>query len=315
MKKLKIVFMGTPDFAVGILDTIHKNKYEIVGVITAPDKPAGRGQKVSTSAVKEYAIKNNLHLLQPTNLKNEDFIAELRALNANLQVVVAFRMLPEIVWKMPELGTFNLHASLLPEYRGAAPINWAIINGETKTGVSTFFIDNKIDTGAIILRKEILIPETETVGVLHDKLMELGSKAVIETLQLVESEKIKTTIQPESKNLKTAYKLNKENCKIDWQKPGKEIYNLIRGLNPYPAAWTFFKDGENEWNVKLYDVVFIKENHTNKIGKISASKKEIKIYTLDGYIDVKSLQLPGKRKMSSKELLNGFIFTDEAFAF
>lgn len=314
MKKLKIVFMGTPDFAVGILDTIHKNNYEIVGVITAPDKPAGRGQKVSTSAVKEYALANNLRLLQPTNLKNEDFLAELKSLEANLQVVVAFRMLPEVVWRMPELGTFNLHASLLPEYRGAAPINWAIINGETKTGVSTFFIDDKIDTGAIILSKEISIPETETVGELHDRLMNLGSEAVLETLTLIETEKATTTIQSESNNLKTAYKLNKDNCKIDWQKPGKEIYNLIRGLNPYPAAWTFFKDGENEWNVKLYDVAFIIEKHANAIGKIVATKKEIRIYTKDGYIDVKNLQMPGKRKMNSKELLNGITFSDQAIA-
>jgi len=202
MKKLKIVFMGTPDFAVGILDTIYKNEYEIVGVITAPDKPAGRGQKVSTSAVKEYALANNLRLLQPTNLKNEEFLTELKSLEANLQVIVAFRMLPEVVWKMPELGTFNLHASLLPQYRGAAPINWAIINGETRTGVTTFFIDDKIDTGAIILKKETPISETETVGQLHDRLMDLGSEAVLDTLSLIESDKATTTIQTESNDLK-----------------------------------------------------------------------------------------------------------------
>lgn len=314
MKKLKIVFMGTPDFAVGILDTIYRNNYEVVGVITAPDKPAGRGQKVSTSAVKEYAVANNLRLLQPTNLKSEDFITELKSLEANLQVVVAFRMLPEVVWKMPELGTFNLHASLLPEYRGAAPINWAIINGETKTGVSTFFIDDKIDTGAIILKKEIPINEKETVGELHDRLMHLGSETVLETLSLIENEKATTTIQPQASDFKTAYKLNKDNCKIDWQKPGKDIYNLIRGLNPYPAAWTFFVDGENEWNVKLFEVDFIKESHSNEIGKIRATKGDLKIFTNDGYIDVKNLQMPGKRKMSSKELLNGIIFSDKAIA-
>lgn len=306
--------MGTPDFAVGILDTIYRNNYEVVGVITAPDKPAGRGQKVSTSAVKEYAVANNLRLLQPTNLKSEDFITELKSLEANLQVVVAFRMLPEVVWKMPELGTFNLHASLLPEYRGAAPINWAIINGETKTGVSTFFIDDKIDTGAIILKKEIPINEKETVGELHDRLMHLGSETVLETLSLIENEKATTTIQPQASDFKTAYKLNKDNCKIDWQKPGKDIYNLIRGLNPYPAAWTFFVDGENEWNVKLFEVDFIKESHSNEIGKIRATKGDLKIFTNDGYIDVKNLQMPGKRKMSSKELLNGIIFSDKAIA-
>ncbi|CAM3757689.1 methionyl-tRNA formyltransferase [Flavobacterium gelidilacus] len=306
--------MGTPDFAVGILDTIYKNDYEVVGVITVADKPAGRGQKVSTSAVKEYALANNLRLLQPTNLKNEEFLAELKSLEANLQVIVAFRMLPEVVWKMPELGTFNLHASLLPQYRGAAPINWAIINGETKTGVTTFFIDDKIDTGAIILKKETPISETETVGELHNRLMQLGSEAVLETLLLIENEKATTTIQPESKELKTAYKLNKDNCKIDWTKPGKEIYNQIRGLNPYPAAWTFFVDGENEWNVKLYEVEFIEVAHKNSLGKIVASKKELHIFTIDGYLDIKSLQMPGKRKMETQQLLNGLVFSDTSIA-
>lgn len=309
--KLKIVFMGTPDFAVGILDTINKNNYEIVGVITAPDKPAGRGQKVSTSAVKEYALANNLRLLQPTNLKDAAFLEELKSLNANLQVVVAFRMLPEVVWKMPSLGTFNLHASLLPEYRGAAPINWAIINGETKTGVTTFFIDDKIDTGAVIVKKETLIHENETVGELHDRLMKLGSEAVLETLSLIENEKATTTIQPESKDLKTAYKLNKENCKIDWTKNGTAIYNQIRGLNPYPAAWTFFVDGENEWNVKLYEVEFTPSKHSYALGKIIASKKELHIYTADGFLNIKSLQMPGKKKMETKQLLNGTVFSDE----
>jgi methionyl-tRNA formyltransferase len=314
MKKLKIVFMGTPDFAVGILDTINKNEYEIVGVITAADKPAGRGQKVSTSAVKEYALANNLRLLQPTNLKNEAFLDELKSLEANLQVVVAFRMLPEAVWKMPSLGTFNLHASLLPEYRGAAPINWAIINGETKTGVTTFFIDDKIDTGAIILKKETPISKTETVGTLHDRLMQLGSEAVLETLELIEKEKASTTIQPESKGLKTAYKLDKDNCKIDWTKPGEDIYNHIRGLNPYPAAWALFKDGENEWNVKLYEVDYINLKHENPIGKIFTSKKEMHIFTADGYLDIKSLQMPGKRKMETQQLLNGIVFSDNSMA-
>jgi methionyl-tRNA formyltransferase len=195
MEKLKIVFMGTPDFAVGILDTIYRNNYEIVGVITAPDKPAGRGQKVSMSAVKVYALEKNLRLLQPTNLKSEEFLEELRSLNANLQVVVAFRMLPEVVWKMPKLGTFNLHASLLPQYRGAAPINWAIINGESKTGVTTFFIDDKIDTGAMILSKETEIASNETAGELHDRLMHLGSEAVIETLQQIELGNVTTTFK------------------------------------------------------------------------------------------------------------------------
>lgn len=314
MEKLRIVFMGTPDFAVGILDTIYQNNYEIVGVITAPDKPAGRGQKVSTSAVKEYAVSKNLRLLQPTNLKSEEFLAELKSLNANLHVVVAFRMLPEVVWKMPKLGTFNLHASLLPEYRGAAPINWAIINGETKTGVTTFFIDDKIDTGAMILSKETTIGTNESAGELHDRLMQLGSEAVIETLHLIEEGKATTTVQTENPNVKTAYKLNKDNCKIDWTQSGITIFNLIRGLSPYPAAWTYIKDGENEWNVKIYAASFQEKEQTDAIGKISTTKKEIFITTKDGVLKIISLQFPGKKRMLAHELLNGISFSENAMA-
>ncbi|MEL1248539.1 methionyl-tRNA formyltransferase [Flavobacterium helocola] len=314
MEKLRIVFMGTPDFAVGILDTIYKNNYEIVGVITAPDKPAGRGQKVSMSAVKEYALEKNLRLLQPTNLKSEDFLAELKSLDANLQVVVAFRMLPEVVWKMPKLGTFNLHASLLPEYRGAAPINWAIINGETKTGVTSFFIDDKIDTGAMILSKETEIGDNETAGELHDRLMHLGSETVLETLQLIESEKAITTLQENNPDVKTAYKLNKENCKIDWSQSGNTTFNLIRGLSPYPAAWTFIKDGDQEWNVKIYLANFEEKTHSETIGKITTTKKEIFIATKDGLLKIESLQFPGKKRMLAHELLNGISFSENAIA-
>lgn len=306
--------MGTPDFAVGILDTIYKNNYNIVGVITAPDKPAGRGQKVSMSAVKEYALEKNLRLLQPTNLKSEDFLAELKSLDANLQVVVAFRMLPEVVWKMPKLGTFNLHASLLPEYRGAAPINWAIINGETKTGVTSFFIDDKIDTGAMILSKETEIGSNETAGELHDRLMHLGSDTVLETLQLIESGKATTTLQENNPDVKTAYKLNKDNCKIDWSQSGNTVFNLIRGLSPYPAAWTYIKDGENEWNVKIYLASFEEKAHTDAIGKITTTKKEIFIATKDGVLKVVSLQFPGKKRMLAHELLNGISFSENAIA-
>ena len=314
MEKLRIVFMGTPDFAVGILDTIYKNNYDIVGVITAPDKPAGRGQKVSMSAVKEYALEKNLRLLQPTNLKSEEFLAELKSLDANLQVVVAFRMLPEVVWKMPKLGTFNLHASLLPEYRGAAPINWAIINGETKTGVTSFFIDDKIDTGAMILSKEIEIGSNETAGELHDRLMHLGSETVLETLQLIEAGKATTTLQENNPDVKTAYKLNKDNCKINWSQSGKTIFNLIRGLSPYPAAWTYIKDGENEWNVKIYLANFEEKTHSETIGKITTTKKEIFIATKDGVLKIVSLQFPGKKRMLAHELLNGISFTENAIA-
>ncbi|MEN9907892.1 MAG: hypothetical protein RLZZ540_1033 [Bacteroidota bacterium] len=314
MEKLRIVFMGTPDFAVGILDQIVKNNYNIVGVITAADKPAGRGQKIKYSAVKEYALANNLNLLQPTNLKDESFLAELKSLNANLQIVVAFRMLPKVVWEMPSLGTFNLHASLLPNYRGAAPINWAIINGETKTGVTTFFIDDKIDTGAMILSSETEIDPNENAGQLHDRLMNLGSSTVIETLNLIENGNVTTTIQKEDTDIKTAYKLNKENCKIDWSKSSLEINNLIRGLSPYPASWCFFTDKEQEWNVKIYESKIILEAHNFSIGKIISTKKELKIATKDGFIQVLSLQFPGKKKMTTPELLNGITFSEEAKA-
>lgn len=313
MEKLRIVFMGTPEFAVSILDTLLKNNYEVVGVITAADKPAGRGQKIKYSAVKEYALAHDLTLLQPTNLKDETFLTELKALNANLQIVVAFRMLPKVVWEMPALGTFNLHASLLPNYRGAAPINWAIINGETKTGVTTFFIDDKIDTGAMILSTETAITPEESAGQLHDRLMLLGGETVIATLELLSTEKAVPTIQKETNDLKTAYKLDKENCKIDWSKTGTEIYNLIRGLSPYPSAWCYFRDQDQEWNVKIYEAVLIKEKHQDPIGKISTTKKELKISVDEGYLQIISLQFPGKKKMNTSELLNGIAFTAQAF--
>ena len=315
MENLRIVFMGTPEFAVGILDTLIKNNYNVVGVITAADKPAGRGQKVKYSAVKEYALAHNLTLLQPTNLKDESFLAELKALNANLQIVVAFRMLPEVVWKMPKLGTFNLHASLLPNYRGAAPINWAIINGDIKTGVTTFFIDDKIDTGAMILSCEVEIAPDENAGQLHDRLMQLGSKTVLDTLALIDKGNVTTTIQKESPEIKTAYKLNKENCKIDWTKPAIEIYNLIRGLNPYPSAWCFISDKNEEWNVKIHEAKMIFEDHNYTIGKLICSKKELKIAVKGGFIQVLSIQYPGKKKMSTPELLNGITFSEEAKAY
>ncbi|WP_281337188.1 methionyl-tRNA formyltransferase [Flavobacterium eburneipallidum] len=315
MEQLRIVFMGTPEFAVGILDTIIKSNYNVVGVITAADKPAGRGQKIKYSAVKEYALANNLNLLQPTNLKDESFLEELKALNANLQIVVAFRMLPEVVWRMPKLGTFNLHASLLPNYRGAAPINWAIINGDTKTGVTTFFIDDKIDTGAMILSSETEITPEENAGQLHDRLMSLGSETVIETLALIEKGNFTTIIQTENPEIKTAYKLNKENCKIDWTKPAVEIYNLIRGLSPYPCAWCFISDKDEEWNVKIHETKLTLEGHNYDIGQLICTKKEMKIAVQDGFIEVLSIQFPGKKKMKTSELLNGVAFSADAKAY
>lgn len=312
MEKLRIVFMGTPEFAVGILDAILKNDFEVVGVITAADKPAGRGQKIKYSAVKEYALTHNLKILQPTNLKDETFLEELKSLNANCQVVVAFRMLPEVVWKMPKFGTFNLHASLLPNYRGAAPINWAIINGEEKTGVTTFYIDDKIDTGAMILSAETLINPTENAGELHDRLMNLGCKTVIDTLNIIEKGNVQTTLQTETIGIKDAPKLNKENCKIDWNKPTQEIFNQIRGLSPYPTAWTTIQDNNQEWMVKIYEAELINENHSLKPRSIHTTKKEMTIAGIDGSLKITQLQFPGKKKMNAAELLNGMQFSAQA---
>ena len=300
--------MGTPDFAVATLQTLVENNYNIVGVITAPDKPAGRGRKLNESAVKQYAKSQDLNILQPTNLKATAFTEELAALKANLHIVVAFRMLPKVVWQMPEYGTFNLHASLLPNYRGAAPINWAIINGETKTGVSTFFIDEKIDTGEMILQEEILIEENENAGSLHDKLMHLGSQLVLKTVSLIAEGNVETTPQPENAEIKTAYKLNKDNCKIDFNDSLDNIYNKVRGLSPYPAAWCVLQNGEETLDIKIYAAEKEIETHTLDIGKVITTKKEIKISVKEGYLIIKEIKLPGKRKMEAKALLNGYNF-------
>lgn len=311
-RDLRIVFMGTPDFAVATLEALLKSNYNVVGVITAPDRKAGRGQKIKTSAVKQFALEHNLNILQPKNLKADSFIEELKALNANLQIIVAFRMLPKVVWQMPEYGTFNLHASLLPQYRGAAPIHWAIINGETKTGVTTFFIDEKIDTGAVILKEETEIKEDTTVGILHDKLMLLGSSLVIKTVELVENDKISTQIQSNHEDLKTAYKLNRENCKIDWNKDVNTIYNKIRGLNPFPAAWCYLENNNDLKPIKLYNVDKTEALHNYENGSIIIDNYEMKIACNYGYIKIEELQLPGKRKMDVKSLLNGFEFSKTA---
>ena len=311
-KDLRIVFMGTPDFAVTILNTLVENNYNIIGVITAPDKPAGRGRKLNKSAVKKYAESAGLHILQPTNLKNDTFIEDLRALDANLQIVVAFRMLPIVVWQMPEYGTFNLHASLLPNYRGAAPINWAIINGECKTGVSTFFIDEKIDTGAMILQKEQSILSTDTAGDLHDKLMCLGSDLVIDTVKLIEKGKVKTIPQSENADIKTAHKLNKDNCLINWNDSLDNIYNKVRGLNPYPAAWCLLKNKNETLNVKVYQVEKQLEKHKLDMGQVVSTKSEVKVAVPKGFIILKEIKLPGKRKMDIKSLLNGYVFETNA---
>ncbi|WP_298778889.1 methionyl-tRNA formyltransferase [uncultured Polaribacter sp.] len=311
MKDLRIVFMGTPDFAVTILKHLVDNKYNIVGVITAPDKPAGRGRKLNESAVKKYALTENLTILQPKNLKNEEFNETLKDLNADLQIVVAFRMLPKSVWKMPKFGTFNLHASLLPEYRGAAPIHWAIINGETKTGVTTFFIDDKIDTGEIILQQEIDILKNETVGSLHDKLMFLGADLVSKTVDLVSLGNITTSKQPELEE-KSAPKLHNENTKIDWTKKTSIIYNQIRGLNPFPAAWCNILNNNEEITAKIYKVNKTEEKHLFEIGKIISTKKELKVAVKNGFIIIDEIKLSGKKKMDAKSLLNGYTFSKDS---
>ena len=312
MKDLRIVFMGTPDFAVQTLKTILDHNYNVVGVITAPDRPAGRGRKLNESAVKTFAKEKGLHILQPTNLKNEDFLDELKALNANLQIIVAFRMLPKIVWDMPKHGTFNLHASLLPNYRGAAPINWAIINGETKTGVSTFFIDEKIDTGEMILQKEIEIDPTENAGSLHDKLMYIGSDLVIDTIKLIETGNVNTTPQPEDAISKTAYKLDRDNCKINWEADLDQIFNQIRGLSPYPAAWSILKNEDEELDVKIYKSEKESENHNLTTGTVIFDKSSIKVAVKGGFISILEIKLSGKRNMDVKSLLNGFSLSENA---
>jgi methionyl-tRNA formyltransferase len=312
MKALKIVFMGTPDFAVGILDSLILHGYPVVGVITAPDKPAGRGQKVQESAIKKYAIAQNLKVLQPTNLKNEEFLKELRDLQANLQIIVAFRMLPKVVWEIPEFGTFNLHASLLPDYRGAAPINWAIIKGETTTGATTFYIDDKIDTGEIILQSKIAIKENDTAGTLHVKLMHLGADLVLATVKQIEEGKVITKKQPTARIEKVAYKIGKETCEINWEKPINEIYNQIRGLSPYPASWTTLYNNDEALFLKIYEVAMIKEDHNYQLKTILFDKKTMKIAVDGGYINLLEIQLPSKRKMRTQEVLNGLTLHENA---
>lgn len=307
MKDLRIVFMGTPEFAVATLDALIKAKFNVVGVITAPDKPAGRGRNLNESAVKKYALAHDLTILQPTNLKDEQFITELKSLKANLQIVVAFRMLPKIVWQLPEFGTFNLHASLLPNYRGAAPINWAIINGETTTGVTTFFIDEKIDTGNIILQEQVAIGKDEILGDLYNKLMTVGSSLVVKTVKQLEKGTVETIKQPEIEE-KPAPKIFTETCKINWNDSLTNTYNLIRGLNPYPAAWTTLVNNNEEIKVKIFDVAPIIEEHSLKPGFIVTTKNEIKVAVPNGFIKIESLQLAGKKKMDSKSLLNGYTF-------
>ncbi|MDT0607795.1 methionyl-tRNA formyltransferase [Croceitalea rosinachiae] len=312
-RDLRIVFMGTPDFAVAGLASLIENDYNVVGVITAPDRPAGRGRKVQESAVKKYALENDLMVMQPVNLKNEDFLKELMLLDANLQIVVAFRMLPKAVWQMPEYGTFNLHASLLPQYRGAAPINWAIINGETETGVTTFFIDEKIDTGEVILQERIAIGADESAGELHDKLMHLGAELILKTVIQIENDTVELCKQTDGEVLKSAYKIYRETCEIDWNQSIEGIYNHIRGLSPYPVAWTTLNNEVEEIIIKIYKTAIKFENHGYKVGKVIVNRRHIKIAVTNGYIDLLEIQLPGKRRMKTQEVLNGFSISEDAY--
>lgn len=314
MRDLRIVFMGTPEFAVASLDKIITSGYLITGVVTAPDKPAGRGRRLQESAVKKYAVQKDIPVLQPSNLKSSDFLRDLKNLNPNIQIVVAFRMLPKIVWNLPEYGTFNLHASLLPQYRGAAPINWAIINGENRTGVTTFFLDEKIDTGELIMQKAVEIKNNEDAGSLHDKLMTEGANLTIETLHVIAAGSVKTEPQQSNKSLKTAQKLTRENTKINWSAPLSAIYDSIRGLSPYPAAWTEIQNGKDKFSLKIYAAEIENIVHDLETGKLIQKEKNVKIAVKEGFVVLKEIQIPGKRKMSTKDLLNGYRFFPNAKA-
>ena len=315
MRDIRIIFMGTPDFAVATLEALIAHQMNVVGVITAPDRPAGRGQQLRQSAVKQYATAQDLYVMQPTNLKDPDFIKELEGREANLQIVVAFRMLPEVVWKMPAYGTFNLHASLLPQYRGAAPINWAIINGDTETGVTTFFIDEKIDTGAIIKQRKTPIHPSDTVGDLHDRLMHIGSTLVIDTVNAIAEDTVTATVQALEGKPKTAYKLNPENTKINWSQPVQAVYNHIRGLSPYPVAYSILVNNDKEERAKVYNAfakAYEEQTNTPEPGTIQVEKESINVATQDGWICITEIQLPGNRKMEVKSLLNGYTLSENA---
>lgn len=318
MKKedLRIVYMGTPDFAVESLRCLVEGGYNVVGVITMPDKPAGRGHKLQFSPVKQYALEHSLPLLQPEKLKDEAFVEALREWKADLQIVVAFRMLPEVVWNMPRLGTFNLHASLLPQYRGAAPINWAVINGDTETGITTFFLRHEIDTGEVIQQVRIPIADTDDVGIVHDKLMMLGGKLVTETVDAILNDAVKPIPQEEMAvvgELRPAPKIFKDTCRINWNQPVKRIYDFIRGLSPYPAAWSELVQPDGETVVmKIFETEKIIQSHQLTPGTLlTDGKTYIHVAAADGIIGIRALQLPGKKRLKTDELLRGFRLTEE----
>lgn len=317
-KDLRIVYMGTPEFAVESLKRLVEGGYNIVGVITMPDKPMGRhGSVLQPSPVKQYAVSQGLKVLQPEKLKDESFVAELRELKADLQIVVAFRMLPEVVWNMPRLGTFNLHASLLPQYRGAAPINWAVINGETETGITTFFLKHEIDTGEIIDQVRVPIADTDNVGDVYERLMNLGGDLVVKTVDSILDGSVKTVPQDklaEGEVLCPAPKIFKETCRIDWSKGVKQIYDFVRGLSPYPAAWTELCQGSTAPQVlKIYETDKIFAEHSFEPGTVVTDKKTyFRIAVTDGYINIRSLQLAGKKRMGVADFLRGYHHEDGA---
>jgi methionyl-tRNA formyltransferase len=310
MSKERIVFMGTPDFAVATLKALLDADANVVGVITAPDRKAGRGMKLQPSAVKQFAVESELKVLQPTNLKSEEFLSELRELKATLQVVVAFRMLPEVVWNMPEKGTFNLHASLLPQYRGAAPINWAVINGEKESGVTTFFLQHKIDTGDIIFQEKVDIAQNETAGELHDKLMNVGSGLVVKTLEAIETGKAPSTPQNIVGKSQEAPKIFKETCKIDWNKSANDVFNHIRGLSPYPTAFTKLVSGDEEIGLKIFKASKSELSQEAKSGTIRVENQCMFVKCADGWLEVLELQMAGKKRMETKALLLGYSLND-----
>lgn len=314
---LKIVYMGTPDFAVEPLRRLVEDNYNVVGVVTMPDKPAGRGHKLQFSPVKQFAVDHNLHVMQPEKLKAEEFVNELRSLNADLFIVVAFRMLPEVVWAMPRLGTFNLHGSLLPQYRGAAPLNWAIINGEKRTGITTFFLTHEIDTGKIIDQQVIAIEDSDNVGTIHDKLMVMGGDLVIKTVNAILGGGIKPIPQEElyasESELKPAPKIFKETCHLDFNNPTENIHNLVRGLSPYPAAWAnLTAEGKEDVQMKIYETKKEICAHNEAPGTLlTDGKKFLKVATKDGYLHLLQIQVPGKKRLSIEDFLRGFRFDTE----
>jgi len=306
MKSLKVVFLGTPEFAKTSLEAIHQSRHEVVGVVTVADKASGRGQKVNQSPVKIFAVEHNIPVFQPEKLRNPEFLEELRKLNADVFVVVAFRMMPKVLFEMPRMGTFNLHASLLPDYRGAAPINYAVINGEQKTGATTFFINEKIDEGNILLQEELDILPDENAGSLHDRLMEMGAKLVVKTLDGLADDSIQERPQPQVEHPKNAYKIFKEDTKIQWDVPSGIVHQFILGMSPYPAAFTTLKIGDEEKGLKIFSGKYELADHGKKAGTLDISKNGLSIYTQDGIYYPQELQLEGKKRMGVKDFLNGF---------